>query len=302
FDESQDEDGFFDADSGNESESVPGPGQPAPPGILRRAPSPNRASGKGYKDGGDARHHLRQALAAVTDPVVKKDLEMQIAKLNLAADTEPELGVVEALRRADGAKRNAEHIHEQAVAAVLRIRSNLAAAEGKEATTAINLAKAVDARKVAALAVTEAEGLGGTPLAAEASEKKILNAEWDETFFGSIDGLDATPEEKAALLTLKQQEHRRIIEERAAKKRKAENGKKQQDEQSSAEVPKAHPAAGGAGAESPTGPAAASAAGQATSTPEGPTANVNEQQRIAEEAKKLSGAKFAAAAMATKAK
>ncbi|CAK0801700.1 unnamed protein product, partial [Prorocentrum cordatum] len=161
--------------------------------------------------------------------------------------------------------------------------------------------------------------------AADASEKKILNVEWDETSFGSIDGLDATPEEKAALLTLKQQiqraqaqfqekeselqkwltdmkEHRRIIEERAAKKRKAENGKKQQDGQPTAEVPKANPAAGGAGAEGPTGPAAATAASQATSAPEGTTANANEQQRIAEEAKKLSEAMFAAAAMASKAK
>ncbi|CAK0875086.1 unnamed protein product, partial [Prorocentrum cordatum] len=126
------------------------------------------------------------------------------------------------------------------------------------AKAAINLAKAVGARKVAALAATGAEGLGVAPKGAEASEKKILNVEWDETFFGSIDGLDATPEEKTALLTLKQQIQRG------------------------------------------SGPAAAATTSQATSAPEDATAN--EQQRIAEEAKKLSEAKFAAAALASKAK
>ena len=86
---------------------------------------------------------------------------------------------MEALRRAYGAKRNAEHAHEQIVAAVVRLRGNLAAAETKERTAARALAETEEARRFAAQALVRAEGAGPSAPTApdDGADKKMINVQ-----------------------------------------------------------------------------------------------------------------------------
>ena len=236
-------DEFYDANSDVEAD---GPQQPHPVGILKpRSMSPQaRGGGKGGK-GASPKFFLQQALSATTDANLQKDIQNQIDKLTQSEKEQPVLSHVEALRRADGAQRNAEHIHTQAVAAVMRLRGNLAAAEAKETAAARALAEAEDTRRLAARALAQAEGVTTESQPEQENNQKFINVQWDESFFNNLEALDCTPTEKEALQELHQQlqgvkqhlegketeiqtwladmqRHREAIEARMAKKRKTE--------------------------------------------------------------------------------
>eukprot|EP00959_Pyramimonas_sp_CCMP1952_P164184 3432599-Pyramimonas_sp.AAC.1 len=78
----------------------------------------------------------------------------------MAEATKPknEPSLAEALRRAEGVCKDAEHRHSQQVSHVLRLRKQLSVAEEKETAAARAVAEATMARKAAAQAVAHAEG------------------------------------------------------------------------------------------------------------------------------------------------
>ena len=308
-----DAEGFYDATSGSESERPP---QPRPPGILKKG---GPGGGKGGK-GTSVKSLLAQAHAAATDDTLKADLKAQLDKLaKEEANRDGEkLTPAEAHRRADGAWRNAEHLHSRAVSSVIRLRSNLAAAEEKERSAAVHLAEMAEAKKVAATALAKAEGVEGSPT--NGAEKKIITLEWDEEFFKNLEALDTTGEEKQALEELrtqlegakqhltgkgadiqawleKMQEHKKTIEERARKKRRADDG---EGTATAATPGAASTGAGGAEGAPPTATATATEGAAPTAGAAAPKAKPS--PTVQAEADRLSAAKFKAQQEATKAK
>eukprot|EP00959_Pyramimonas_sp_CCMP1952_P099772 2086230-Pyramimonas_sp.AAC.1 len=94
------------------------------------------------------------------DQNLQGTLKQQLQRLSKdAAAAVTVTSPVETLRLADGAFRNASHLHEQAVASVLRLRASLKAAEEKETMAAYKLAEAREAKANAAQALAVAEGV-----------------------------------------------------------------------------------------------------------------------------------------------
>ena len=175
----EDED-FFDAHSGDEG-GVGGESR-------NRSTSPGGKGGKGGRGGSQHVRALLQqaATAAAADPELKAVLEGKVAQLTAKMEQESVTRETpgEALKRSEGAVRNAEHLHEQAVGSVLRLRSKLAAAETKEKEAAKTLAEALAAKKSSTLAMARAEGLSALPAAeVEAKRDNLFTIEWDEKFF-----------------------------------------------------------------------------------------------------------------------
>ena len=148
----------------------------------------------------------------------------------------------------------------------------------------------------------------------DGQDNKMINVQWDESFFANLGALEATEEERKALNGLHDQlksvrehlqgkeseiqewlrtiqKHRTDIEERMAKKRKQE-------------PPAAE--AGGGGAAGAAGEPAAQPAAQpapgAASGADGSPVKEARQARVAAEAERLSQAKFQADVLKSKAK
>ena len=102
---------------------------------------------------------LDQALQTAHDEEMRKALQSQKQRLDSLPPAPGEETAVEAVKRADGAWRAASHTHEQLVTQVLRLRSQLQAAEGKEKVAAEALARAERAKKDATSALAKAEGV-----------------------------------------------------------------------------------------------------------------------------------------------
>ena len=99
-------------------------------------------------------------MATAKDPKLQADLQAQLDKAGQeTTENTPKVSVSGEFRRADGVWRDAEHRYQQSVSNVVRLRSNLAAAEAKEKAAAMALAEAADAELQAAQAVAKAEGV-----------------------------------------------------------------------------------------------------------------------------------------------
>jgi hypothetical protein len=138
--------------------------EPKPAGVWagdQTTTGDGAAAGKKGKDKGASVHELLlQAIAATKKPKLQSDLHAHLDKLGEEnTSVNQKSSVSEEFRRADGCWRGAEHRHQQAVAHVVRLRSNLAAAKEKERAAARALAEAAGVQLKAAQAIAKAEGV-----------------------------------------------------------------------------------------------------------------------------------------------
>eukprot|EP00959_Pyramimonas_sp_CCMP1952_P173784 3631379-Pyramimonas_sp.AAC.1 len=92
------------------------------------------------------------------------------------------------MQQADGAWRDANNRHQQAVASALRLEKNLAAARDKEANLSKLVAETAFTRAQAAAAVATVEGVSVSSAAME--DKKPFDVVWDEDLFNNLDQLE----------------------------------------------------------------------------------------------------------------
>ena len=290
FTKEEEDDDFFECWDGSEGHPRTRSVSPGRKGRSRER------SGKG--DGG-VTNLLQQALQATGDSTLQAALTMQISRLGAESEASASnVTPVEALKRADGIFRNVEHMHEQQVQSVLRLRSNLAAAELKEQSLALRMAEADQAKKTATIALTKAEGV-------DTDGPKLFKLQWDDTFFDQIDGEDATPQELADIQRLKDEfqsvkehfegkekqvaewvEKTRLLKdqlaERKAKKRKVGEEAVAEEATAKKEAPKGAGKPGAKAAETEH--------------------DAEKELKLKEEASRISEAKFAAAVAKAKAK
>ncbi|CAK0819538.1 unnamed protein product [Prorocentrum cordatum] len=251
----------------------------------------------------------KQALSVTTGPALKAILEAHIGQLK-DDEISPEKCITpeESLRRATAAVRDAATKHDQAVSALLRAREVLEKATEREATAALTLAKAEKSKLQAVRALAELNGVvakgtkdghgndGG-------DSKKLISISWDQDFFSTLDKLEVSEAERADLKQLetdlkgvrdlvgtKSSEVERMparmakmkedIMVRLAKKRKGPDG-----------AATGNPDGGGSGGE----PGGARGGDDGRTAEATPVRGDQADAELAEEARRLSEAKLAAA-------
>ena len=250
---------------------------------------------------------LKKSLAAAQDPSLRATLEAQIH--NIQQQKQSEGDVVGSLKRADGAWRDANNRHTQAVQTVVRLEKSLAAAKEKEVRLAREVAQADLLRKQAAEILAAKEGLSAPKAnSQEAAASKPFAVVFDEELFKNVDELECDPAQRDSLkqmhtellnmqtnLDAKAQEVTKLIDSATQLRKQLQDKKKRKadDGDEAAAVPPAVSPQSPAPTAAPGASTGASAA--ASAIPSGQSAaSTAHDQKVAAEAAIISQAKFLA--------
>ncbi|CAK0886259.1 unnamed protein product, partial [Prorocentrum cordatum] len=241
----------------------------------------------------DSLDQLLQQVAAKTESAALKSMvSAELAKLQATGTSEVIVSGMEAeaVRRATGAWRDADHKHSQAVAAVVRLQDNLATAVEKEVQAAKILAQAEKAKRAATEALARAEGISSASSATDSAAGGVTQPKLKDR----LQELQSTLRAKEADIQVmlgKAAAVRKEVDDRLAKKRKKSVKEQTAPEGGSGGV--------GAGVVSGTTPDAAPTAMEAEPTSAAEAAVLveaehKEKQRLDQVAARLSAANFAA--------
>ncbi|CAK0807313.1 unnamed protein product [Prorocentrum cordatum] len=256
---------------------------------------------------------VQKSESAALKAAVSQELSKLLAK---GPETTAPGGEAEAVRRANGAWRDADTKHSQAVAAVVRLQDSLAIAIDKEVQAAQVLAQAEKAKRAAVEALARVEGIMSSSVTAKDASPVVegtpsFRISWNEALFQGLDDLECEDEEREQLrlvhtqlqelqatLSAKEADIQAMLEKAAVVRKEVEERNKKKRKTGMGE---GQAAPGGGEPTAPPAPAAGSGA-----TAEAPPADADhaaaqaeaaEQARtddIEKEAARLSAAKFAA--------
>ncbi|CAK0803513.1 unnamed protein product [Prorocentrum cordatum] len=235
---------------------------------------------------------FEQTISTTSDPLLLKLLQDTVNKVKAAS--QPTQSPEEALRLASGAWRDGALRRDQAVHAVVKAQENLAKAQQREREAALTLARAEQARTLAAQGLASDMGIA-------AEEKEVLfQVKIDEEFFASLDSLDIEQQDREALQKLEQELRNAQVtmEGKHSEVQQWQARMAEPRQKANVAEPAAAPPPAGSGASS----AAAAAAAPPTAGAAGGGSGLTEEAKLQRAAERLSESKLAAAMAAQAAK